>query len=31
VRIRQYLPFAVRAGVEAAGIPGESNGDHRQQ
>jgi hypothetical protein len=31
VRIRQYLPFAVRAGVEAAGIVAESNGDNRQQ
>jgi hypothetical protein len=31
VRIRQYLPFAVRAGVEAQGIIAEGNGDNRQQ
>jgi hypothetical protein len=31
VRIRQYMPFAVRAGVEAPGIIAESNGDNRQQ
>jgi hypothetical protein len=31
VRIRQYLPFAVRAGVEAPGIIAEDRGDDRQQ
>jgi hypothetical protein len=31
VRIRQYLPFAVRAGVEAPGIRAEDYGDDRQQ
>lgn len=31
VRIRQYLPFAVRAGVEAPGIIGEDHGDDRQR
>ena len=31
VGVRQYLPFAVRAGVEAPGIMAENKGDERQQ
>jgi hypothetical protein len=31
VRIRQYLPFAVRAGVEAQGVTGENHRDDRQR
>lgn len=30
VRTWQYLPFAMRAGIETSGRPGENEGDHRQ-
>jgi hypothetical protein len=31
VRTWQYLPFAVRAGIEAPGVMDERNGENRQQ
>jgi hypothetical protein len=31
VRTWQYLPFAVRAGIEAPGAPDEKNGDSGRQ